>query len=211
VRLVGIDGHAGSGKSTFTHRIAAALGGAPVVHLDDLATHEELFAWTDRFTRQVLTPLSHGRTARFAAYDWDRRSFSRTEHVPPAPVVLIEGVGAGRRALRPHLACLLWMEVPARAAWERGRLRDGAALSGFWDAWERAELRHFTADPSRPHAALLALQGTGGWTLLPGLVPGPATGTETGPADPREPSRDVTPCAGPTASRNSGTGYCGQA
>ena len=38
VRLVGVDGHAGSGKSTFAGQLAEALGGAPVLHLDDIAT-----------------------------------------------------------------------------------------------------------------------------------------------------------------------------
>ncbi|KOG76565.1 hypothetical protein ADK38_39775, partial [Streptomyces varsoviensis] len=62
VRLVAVDGHAGSGKTTFAGRLSAALGGAPVLHLDDLATHEELFAWTGRLREQVLDPLGRGET-----------------------------------------------------------------------------------------------------------------------------------------------------
>jgi uridine kinase len=168
VRLIGIDGHAGSGKSTFAGRLATALGGAPVVHLDDLATHDELFEWTQRLSAQVLRPLCLGRTARYDTYDWVRRRFDRAEELPPVPVALVEGVGAGRRALRPYLACLLWMEVPAHTSWERGRLRDGPGLSDFWEGWMRAERRHFAADPSRPYADLLVRQMTEGYTMLPG-------------------------------------------
>ncbi|HCA87297.1 MAG TPA: hypothetical protein DEQ61_18540 [Streptomyces sp.] len=162
VRLVAVDGHAGSGKSTFADRLAAALGGAPVLRLDDLASHDALFDWTERLTAQVLTPLADGRTARYQVYDWHLRRFTEERELPPAPVVLIEGVGAGRRALRPQLALVLWLDVPRRTAWDRGRRRDGPALSAFWDGWARSEHEHFADDPTRPHADLLVRQGPEG-------------------------------------------------
>ncbi|MGW1074033.1 uridine kinase family protein [Streptomyces sp. NPDC002537] len=168
VRLVAVDGHAGSGKSTFSARLAAALGGAPVLHLDDLATHEELFEWTERLRDWVLEPLARGETAHYRAYDWVAREFAEERTLPAAPVVLVEGVGAGRRALRPHLACLLWMELTHENSWERGQLRDGPELTDFWDGWKRAERRHFSTDPTRPYAELLVLQGREGYEVLPG-------------------------------------------
>ncbi|MFJ8108463.1 uridine kinase [Streptomyces sp. NPDC096132] len=168
VRLIGVDGHAGSGKSTFAGRLAEALGGAPVLHLDDIASHEELFTWTERLLTEVIEPFRHGETAHYAPYDWTERRFGPPRPLPPAPVVLIEGVGAGRRALRPHLACLLWLETPREEAWARGRSRDGEEQRAFWDGWVRAEARHFAEDPSRPHAALLVRQLTEGYEVLPG-------------------------------------------
>lgn len=155
VRLVAVDGHAGSGKTTFTDRLARALGGAPVVHLDDLATHEELFGWTGRLREQVLAPLARGACARHEVYDWVRGRFEGARTVAPAPVVLIEGVGAGRRAVRPSLAALIWMELPAETARARGELRDGPGLAAFWERWSAAEAAHFARDPSRPYAQLL--------------------------------------------------------
>ncbi len=152
VRLVAVDGHAGSGKTTFAGRLSAALGGAPVVHLDDLATHREPFGWTGRLRAQVLEPLARGAAARHAVYDWTARGFGAAREVPAAPVVLLEGVGAGRRAVRPQLAALLWMELDQAAARARGELRDGPELAEFWAGWACAEEAHFAADPSRPHA-----------------------------------------------------------
>lgn len=168
VRLVGVDGHAGSGKSTFAGRLATALGGAPVVGLDDIRSHAELFDWTDRLRAEVLEPLAAGRTARFRTYDWHTRRFDAEQRVEPEPVVLIEGVGAGRRALRPWLAWLCWMELPYDDAWARGRGRDGAEQREFWDAWEPAERRHFAEDPTRPYADTLIRQGSEGYVVLPG-------------------------------------------
>ncbi|MGW1067758.1 uridine kinase family protein [Streptomyces aureus] len=175
VRLIGVDGHAGSGKTTFAGSLAAALGGAPVLHLDDIATHEELFGWTGRLLSGVIEPLGRGETARYAPYDWTARAFGPLTEFPAAPVVLLEGVGAGRRALRPWLARLLWMELPHEQAWERGRRRDGGEQSDFWDGWVQAELRHFAEDPTRPFADHVVRQCPEGYEVLPGPsgTPGP--------------------------------------
>ncbi|MFE5715583.1 uridine kinase [Streptomyces sp. NPDC056501] len=168
VRLVAVDGHAGSGKSTLAARLATALGDAPVLRLDDLATHEELFAWTARLRRQVLEPLSRGETARYRPYDWNRRDFGEPRALSPAPVVLVEGVGAGRMAVRPLLAWLLWMEREPEESWARGRRRDGPEQAEFWDGWTLAETRHFARDPSRPFADTLVRERPEGYDWLPG-------------------------------------------
>ncbi|MFD3698619.1 uridine kinase [Streptomyces sp. NPDC058646] len=187
VRLIGIDGHAGSGKSTFAGRLGEALGGAPVLHLDDVATHEELFGWQERLRAQVLEPLAAGRPAHWAPYDWVERRFGAERVLEPAPVLLVEGVGAGRRALRPHLARLLWMETPRERSWGRGRERDGRELSGFWDGWERAERAHFSDDPSRPFADTLVRQsGTGyEWSSGAGATAGTTRSVTDGDDLPR--------------------------
>ncbi|MDH6571790.1 uridine kinase [Streptomyces sp. SAI-117] len=187
VRLIGVDGHAGSGKSTFCGRLADALGGAPVLHLDDIASHDELFDWTGRLLSEVITPLGRGETAHYAVYDWHARRFGPPRALPPAPVVLLEGVGAGRRALRPHLARLLWMELPREESWARGRSRDGRELREFWDGWVVAEERHFAEDPSRPFADLLVRQRQEGYAIT------------QGPAGTLGPDHGVTHGDGPAA------------
>lgn len=187
VRLIAVDGHAGSGKSTFAGQLAAALDGAPVLHLDDIASHDELFAWTGRLLAQVIEPLRHGETAHYTPYDWHTRRFGPARALPPAPVVLVEGVGAGRRALRPHLAHLLWMELPQGEAWARGQSRDGEEQREFWAGWVRAEAEHFAEDPSRPFADLLVRQREKGYEVL--LGPGGTIG----------PDQEITQGDGPSA------------
>ncbi|MGW0337941.1 uridine kinase family protein [Streptomyces sp. NPDC003011] len=187
VRLIGIDGHAGSGKSTFAGRLARALEGAPVLRLDDLASHDALFSWTRRLRTQVIEPLSRGESAHYTPYDWHARRFGPPRPLPPAPVVLVEGVGAGRRALRPWLARLLWMELPREESWARGRARDGEEQRDFWDVWVEAEQRHFAEDPSRPFADLVVRQGEKGYDVL------------AGPAGTAGPDQFVTYGDGPSA------------
>ncbi|GAB3114444.1 hypothetical protein GCM10027160_20240 [Streptomyces calidiresistens] len=162
VRLLGIDGYAGSGKSTAADRVARELGGAPVVRLDDLADHDAPIAPAERVLETLVGPWSRGLEAVVGVYDWERRRIGRRVRVPPAPVVVLEGVGAARRALRPHLAWSVWMDVPADTARERGRLRDGPAQADFWDRWVPLEREHFANEPSRSHVdCLLVPWGAG--------------------------------------------------
>ncbi|MFI8087049.1 uridine kinase [Streptomyces sp. NPDC086080] len=178
VRLIGVDGHAGSGKSTFAGRLAEALDGAPVLRLDDIADHETLFGWTGRLLSQVIEPLGRGETAHYSPYDWRTRRFGPPRPLPPAPVILVEGVGAGRRALRPHLALLLWMDLAEGRSWSRGRARDGEEQREFWEGWVRAEGEHFAGDPSRPFADLLVRERGEGYEVFPGPA---GTGASTRP------------------------------
>ncbi|RDG35189.1 hypothetical protein DVH02_26480, partial [Streptomyces corynorhini] len=101
------------------------------------------------------------------------RRFDAPRVLPPAPVVVIEGVGAGRRALRPHLARLCWMDRGDEESWRRGRRRDGPAQAGFWDGWTVAEARHFTSDPSRPFADALIREEPTGYEVVPGPAAAP--------------------------------------
>lgn len=132
-------------------------------------------------------PLGRGETAHYAPYDWHARRFATPRALPPAPVVLVEGVGAGRRAVRPFLAGLLWMELPREEAWTRGRVRDGAEQRDFWDGWVEAEREHFAKDPSRPHAGFLVRQLRMGYEVL------------SGPSGTVGPDREVTHGDGPPA------------
>ncbi|WP_306320707.1 MULTISPECIES: uridine kinase [unclassified Streptomyces] len=167
-RLVGVDGHAGSGKSTLAVRLAEALGGAPVLRLDDIASHDALFAWTERLRTQVVDPLSRAEAARYETYDWHARRYTDVAELPPADVALIEGVGAGRAELRPELAVLLWLDMPREAAWARGRARDGEAQREFWDGWIPAERKHFEENPSFPFAHLLVRECPEGYEVREG-------------------------------------------
>ena len=140
VRLVGVDGCGGAGKTTFAARLSAAVGGTPVVHTDDFASHDVPTEWWPRMLSDVVEPLLRGEPASYRPYDWvDRRTSDDIIIVSPAPVVIIEGVGATRAAWRNRLALRVWVDCPRDLRFRRGIERDGEALRDFWVGWMAAE------------------------------------------------------------------------
>ncbi len=149
VRLVCVDGPAGSGKTTTAAALAAAVQergeAAAVVHLDDLYD-----GWTGldgslwpRLSAQVLEPLRRGRAGRFQRYDWVAERFADWVDVPVAAVLVLEGCGSARRAAEGLATVRVWVEAPPTERLARGLARDGAGARGHWEAWMRLEAAHF--------------------------------------------------------------------
>ncbi|MBV9293700.1 MAG: hypothetical protein JO222_14750 [Frankiales bacterium] len=150
-RLVGVDGCGGAGKTTFAGWLAEVFDNAPVVHTDDFASHAEPTQWWPAMLRDVIEPLSAGRPATYAPYDWTARQRAHDKLVvPPAPVVVIEGVGATRSAWRDRLALRIWVDAPRALRLDRGITRDGEELRDFWQEWMAAEDEYVAAE--RPFA-----------------------------------------------------------
>jgi uridine kinase len=146
VRLVAVDGPGGAGKSTFAGRLAGSLGGAPVVHTDDFASADSPIDWAPRLLDQVIGPLRGGRPGKYQRYDWVQQALAEWHDVPLAPVVVIEGVGAGRLEFAVALSFVIWIETPADLRVARGLERDGEGMLGFWQQWIADENAHFAAD-----------------------------------------------------------------
>lgn len=159
VRLVAVDGPSGAGKTVFAGRLAAASD-APVVHTDDLLDGwDDQFTFWTRFEERVLTPLRSGRPARYQRYSWHRRRFTGPEVVvPPSPVVVVEGVSAARREIRPELTMAVFVQAPAELRLDRALSRDhgdDVAFAAYLERWRAAEDRHFTSDDTAARADLV--------------------------------------------------------
>jgi uridine kinase len=166
-RLVAIDGPSGVGKTVFAERLAEALRrdgvDPPVVHTDDL-----LDGWSDQVTfwprleEWVLAPLRAGRGGGYRRYDWHEGRF-RPEWtpVPPAAVVLLEGVTAARAAIRPEATLSVFLTAPARLCLERAVARDGEAVRAYLEEWQRGERRHFAADATADQVDLMVDAASG--------------------------------------------------
>ncbi len=158
VRLVCIDGPAGSGKTTLAEAVARGLVGRGVaaaqLHLDDLYdgwTGLEGSLWP-RLAAQVLEPLRRGGPGRYQRYDWYAGAFDGWVDVPVADVLVLEGCGAARRAADPVVGLRVWVEAPPDVRLARGLERDGEAQRAHWERWMTDEAAHFARERTRQRA-----------------------------------------------------------
>ncbi len=146
-RWVGVDGKGATGKTTLAARIAAALPGSVVVHIDDFA-RPDLQGWErDRFVRQVLQPLLTGRPGRYQRWDFDRNMGAEWRTVPVGVPIVVEGVSATDERLSVPWDFTIWVEVPYEVRLARALERDGPERMDRWltdwmpseDAYEEAQ------------------------------------------------------------------------
>ena len=128
-RIVAVDGRGAAGKSTFSARLARALGGVPVIHTDDFADRAGK-AWWALLEEEFLGPATEG-------------------------TYVLEGVSSSRRAVADRLAYAIWMHVPAGHRVARGIERDGPRSAPAWAAYEAEENAFFAADEPLDRADLV--------------------------------------------------------
>jgi uridine kinase len=163
-RLVCVDGPTGAGKTVVAGRLAAAFPApVPVVHTDDLlAGWDDQLTFWPRLERLVLAPLRAGLPGCYRAYDWHRGAFGDAENeVPPAPVVIVEGVSAARASARAEATLTVLVVAPPELRLARSLARDGSAAQPYLEIWRRREERHFAADATAAHVDLVIDGGTG--------------------------------------------------
>jgi len=158
VRVVCVDGPAGSGKTTTADALrdrATARGvDAVVVHMDDLYdgwTGLEGSLWP-RLSAQVLEPLRRGRPGRFQRYDWLAGAFADWVDVPVPGLLVLEGCGSARRAADAVAVLRVWVEAPRDVRLRRGLERDGVAAREHWLRWMDDEAAHFARERTRERA-----------------------------------------------------------
>lgn len=151
-RLICVDGPSGSGKTSLAERLSA-----PVIHLDELLAGWEggLPRMVDALVADVLEPLSHGRPAAYHRWDWLAGRFTEWVPVPPTPLLVLEGAGAGSRACTSYASTLVWVEAPAHERKQRALDRDGDTFAPYWDSWAALEREHFAREGTRERADLI--------------------------------------------------------
>ncbi len=158
MRLLAIDGPSGAGKSTLATAVVSALGpSAELVSTDAFATWDDPVAWWPRLEHGVLTPLAHGRPGEYRRMDWTSGTPRPGELVRVAvpEVLVLEGVSSGRRAVRPMLSQLCWIEGGTETErLARAVARDGEAARAHLRRWQRFERGWFAVDGTRAAADL---------------------------------------------------------
>jgi adenylate kinase family enzyme len=159
IRIVGVDGPGGAGKSTVAHRLAARSG-ADIARVDDFLSWPAFVdGWWPRWERELLTPLLAGRDARYQVRDWAGDEFGTSikewKTTRWAPLLIVEGISCTRRAVADRLAYRIWVDVPGELRLERGVRRDGESHRGLWRDWMVKEREFFATDGARGRADLV--------------------------------------------------------
>lgn len=165
--VLAVDGRSAGGKTTLAGRLAAATPGAAVVHTDDVAWWHAVFDWVDLLVDGVLAPVRRGEAVSYRPPKWDERGRSGAIEVPAgASLVVVEGVGAGRRELTGFVDGVVWVRTDPGEAARRDAVRVAAGETTASDyaawmaeeapfvsaqrAWERA-FATVCGSPSLPH------------------------------------------------------------
>jgi uridine kinase len=131
-RWIGVDGKGASGKTALAARIAAALPGSVVVHIDDFA-RPDVRGWErDRFAHQVLQPLLAGRPGRYQRWDFNRNVGAEWHTVPTGVPVIVEGVSSTDVRLGVPWDFTIWVEVPYEIRLAGALERDGPHMMERW-------------------------------------------------------------------------------
>jgi hypothetical protein len=165
--VLAVDGRSSGGKTTLAGRLAAAVPGAVVVHTDDVAWWHAAFDWVDLLVDGVLAPVRHGAAVSYRPPKWDERGRPGAIEVPAgASLVVIEGVGAGRRELTGLIDGVVWVQTDPEETTRRDAVRvaageitpsnyaawmaEEAPFVAAQRAWERAFVT-VCGSPTLPH------------------------------------------------------------
>jgi molybdenum cofactor guanylyltransferase len=160
--VVAIDGPSCAGKSILATALALRSSAA-VVEGDDFYRHtlprlaavereamsdaavvDAVIDW-ERLRAEALLPLRARESARFQPYDWDADDgrLAPPKIIPPADVIIVEGVYAARPELADLVDVAVYLgvdrQVRARRYAERGNDPDWQRF------WERGEAHYFRA------------------------------------------------------------------
>ena len=161
--IIAADGRGGSGKTSLASKLAAAAPGSEVLHIDDLDWNEPLFRW-DHLLVAALSELRSSGSLDFTPPAWPRHGRKGSIAVAAgAPFVVVEGTGAGMRAVADLIDVCIWVQTDDDAAEERGIRRDteegtnGDAEESvrFWHWWMAGERAFFAADRPWERAHLI--------------------------------------------------------
>lgn len=152
--VVAVDGPSGAGKTRFSEELATAAGG-DLLHLEDVYPGWGGLAATPPIIARVLETIAVDGIGTAPRWNWELASPGPLLHVPPTPLLILDGVGSGAGVIRPYLSLLVWVEAPDAVRKERALARDGGTYAPYWDMWAAQEADHFAREATRRHADLV--------------------------------------------------------
>jgi uridine kinase len=168
--LVGVDGPAGAGKTTFTRALAALDPGLDVIQMEDFglpagqrepaeAGAERVAADVDwrRLRSHVLLPLSRDQPARYQRYDVATDAMAEWRMVPVGGILIVEGRYSCIKALATFYDFRVWVDSPR----EVRRRRAGTGDEAGWERVRLAAEEAYVAGQDPAASAHLRVDGSG--------------------------------------------------
>ena len=124
--VLAVDGRSSSGKTTLATRMQSTVAESAVVHTDDIAWWHSRFGWADLLMEGILVRFHRGELVSFRPPGWAGHGRQGSIEVPArCPVLIIEGVGAGRSEVSDLIDALVWVQADQQEAERRSLARIG--------------------------------------------------------------------------------------
>ena len=156
--IIAVSGYGGAGKSTVAQRLGEYLG-CPVIGVDAFFKDRDRFegdGWDcidfARLAREVLQPFVNGeRVIPYGHFDWGQNTIVPRTLTADA-ILIVEGVGLFRPALKPYFALTIWVDCEIEEATRRGITRDRDVYHSPQDEnWHGAWRHHDVTYAARYH------------------------------------------------------------
>lgn len=144
--VVAISGFGGAGKSTLAAKLAALLGGAEMVPIDDFIVGSKNMRsgdWAtfdrERLRASVLEVARPDKPVGYQQYnsgEWVEGRGGRWREIRPHRYLIIEGCGILHPSLMPYFDFSIWIDCPEVVALSRAEKRDVAAGNDDRELWE---------------------------------------------------------------------------
>ena len=165
VRLLGIDGFSGAGKTTLADDLRRADPTVTVLSLETFYLGwEGLAAGPRRAREQLVEPLRRGEVPVVEPWDWRHDRVAAPQRRPVGPLVVVEGCGAGAPPLREALSLLVWVDADPDERERRLHARDDwAVYAPHRAAFERQERALAATHGTRAAADVVVTRVEDGW------------------------------------------------
>ena len=172
--LVGVDGRAGSGKTTFTRALAALDPGLDVLEIADFVPPAaEQMRQSDevppvrvaadvdwrRLRSTVLLPLSRDQAARYQRYDPATDAMAEWRLVPVGGIVIVEGRYSCMKALSTFYDFRVWVDCSLEV--RRRRLGGDSGTASPWEGACLAADEAYVESQNPAASAHLRVDGSG--------------------------------------------------